>query len=291
MKTIVLLLVAFGFNGAFALSTPDNSSQKSYYGAEFYERVLGASQDTELKTALKDILKSGHIPVEGGFDKLVTETECRSTKNCYSHVAYGYDRARKFLFGQYYLVDLGGNNYGVREMYCDRVYEKSDFNGAGFPGPGIIPDNNVVNVEHTWPQSKFSGRYSKELQKSDMHHLFPTDSKMNSLRGNTIFGEVDRDKGKTKCDASRFGTGTAGSTQIYEPPANHKGHVARALFYFSVRYDMQIRPEEEVVLKKWHREHPVDADEADRNDVIAQIQGDRNPFIDHPEMVDKISDF
>jgi deoxyribonuclease I len=54
---------------------------------------------------------------------------------------------------------------------------------------------------------------------------------------------------------------------------------------------MVIRPEEEVILKKWNREHPVDAEEADRNDVIAQIQGDRNPFIDHPEMVDQIADF
>ena len=124
-----------------------------------------------------------------------------------------------------------------------------------------------------------------------MHHLYPTDSKMNSIRGNTIFGEVNQDHGNLNCSASRYGSGTAGSTLIYEPPSDHKGHVARSLFYFSVRYDLPIRPEEEVVLKKWNQEHPVDEEEKARNDEIAKLQGDRNPFVDHPEMADEISDF
>lgn len=298
MKALVLLLVALGVittttteGAAFALSSSNNSNRVSYYGSDFYEHTLGRVRDGELKKALKDILAAGHVPVQGGFDKIVEDKDCRGMKDCYTHVTYGYDRARKFLFGQYYLVDMGGKDYGVREMYCDRVYDESDFKGGPAPAPGVIPDHQVVNVEHTWPQSKFTGRFPKEMQKSDMHHLFPTDSVMNSLRGNTIFGEVSHDKGKTKCTVSRYGTGTAGSTQIYEPPDSHKGPVARALLYFSVRYDAAIRQEEEVVLKKWNREYPVDAEEADRNDAIAQIQGNRNPFIDHPEMAEQITDF
>ena len=291
IKTLVVLLVVGVVNGAFAQVASMGGNQKAYYGAEFYSQVLGHAKDKDLKAALKNILASGHVPTEGSFDQIVSETDCGLKKNCYKHTAYGYDRARKFLFGQFYLVQVDASNYGIKEMYCDRVYQKEDFKNGPKPGPGVIPDNTVINVEHTWPQSKFTGRFPKEMQKSDMHHLFPTDSVMNSLRGNTFFGEVDHDKGTTKCSASRFGTGTIGNTPIYEPPAPHKGHVARALFYFAVRYDMVIRPEEEVILKKWNREHPVDAEEMDRNDVIAQIQGDRNPFIDHPELVDQIADF
>lgn len=288
MKAFVLVL--FLGLGAFAFqATPTTTTQKAYYGEDFYLNVLGQKKDVELKASLKKILQSGHIPTEEGFDKLVDK--CDSQKGCYTHTAYGYDRARKFLFGEFYLVKLDAANYGIKEMYCDRIYQKEDFKSGLQPGPGIIPDNTIINVEHTWPQSKFTGRFQKEMQKSDMHHLFPTDSVMNSLRGNTIFGDVNRDKGPTKCSASRYGTGTAGSTLIYEPPQDHKGHVARALFYFSVRYEMPIRQEEEVVLKKWNAEHPVDEEEMARNDVIAKIQGDRNPFVDHPEMAAQIADF
>lgn len=286
---VVLFLFAGVINAAVAPKASSQSTQKPYYGAEFYAHVLGYTHDAELKSAVKNILASGHVPTEGGFDKLVVD--CESQKNCYKHTAYGYDRARQFIFGKFYLVKLDGNSYGIKEMYCDRVYQKEDFKKGAMPGPGIIPDSSIINVEHTWPQSKFTGRYQKEMQKSDLHHLFPTDSVMNSLRGNTFFGEVDHDKGKTKCDASRFGTGTIGNTPIYEPPQNHKGHVARALFYFSVRYEMPIRPEEEVILKKWNRENPVDQEEMVRNEAIAEVQGDRNPFIDHPEMAEQIADF
>lgn len=291
MKALVLLLVLGFVNVSFAQIASMGGSQKAYYGADFYSKVLGYSKDKELKATLKDILSVGHVAIDGSFDKLVSDSECGLTKNCYKHTSYGYDRVRKIFFGLYYLVQLEPNNYGIREMYCDRIYKNEDFTKGTKPGPGVVPESSIINIEHTWPQSKFTGRYPKDLQKSDMHHLFPTDAVMNSLRGNTFFGEVSKDKGTTKCAASRFGTGTMGTTLIYEPPTDHKGHVARALFYFATRYEMVIRPEEEVVLKKWHHEHPVDEDEMKRNDFIAQIQGDRNPFIDHPELVDQIADF
>ena len=289
MVKFSVLLLLFISNAVFASQGPASNIQKAYYGEKFYDQVLGKEHDNDLKDALKKILKSGHIAVDGGFDQIVDR--CGSLKNCVTHTAYGYDRARVFLFGKFYLVKLDASNYGIKEMYCDRIYQKEDFKSGSQPGPGIVPSSTIINVEHTWPQSKFSGRYSKELQKSDMHHLFPTDSVMNALRGNNIFGEVQQDQGSTKCSASRFGVGSAGPATIYEPPADHKGHVARSLFYFSIRYDLPIRPEEEVVLKKWNHEHPVDAEELARNDEIAKLQGDRNPFIDHAELADDIADF
>ena len=284
MKKVFALLFLFVFQSAFALT-----KQNFYYGDDFYLHVLGAAQNEEVKDALKKILKSGHVPKENAADQMVVS--CDGIQNCYSHKSAGYERARVFLFGQFYLTKIDGANYGIKEKYCDRIYQKEDFKSGNPPGPNLVPDNTVVNVEHTWPQSKFSKRYSKELQKSDMHHLYPTDSAMNSLRGNTLFGEVQNDVGSIKCSASRFGSGSAGSTNIFEPPADHKGHVARSIFYFSIRYDLAIRPEEEVILKKWNHEHPVDAEELARNGEIEKIQGDRNPFVDHAELADQIADF
>lgn len=291
MNKAYALLFFFAANMAcaYAPNTLQNTVQNAYYGEDFYSRVLGKAHDDAVKEALKKILKSGHAHQENGMDKIVES--CDSEKNCSSHKAAGYERARVFLFGQFYLTKLDASNYGIKEMYCDRVYQKEDFKKGNQPGPNVVPDNTVINVEHTWPQSKFSRRFPKEMQKSDIHHLYPTDSAMNSLRGNTIFGEVEHDSGSIKCSTSRFGSGSAGATLIFEPPADHKGHVARSLFYFSVRYDMPIRPEEEVILKKWNHEHPVDAEEQARNGEIEKVQGNRNPFVDHSELADQISDF
>lgn len=262
---------------------------KNYYGTEFYDYTLVSAHDEELKMALKKILKSGHIRQSDKADQLVES--CSGVKNCFEQTSLGYDGARRFLFGNFYLVKLNDGQFGVHEKYCDRIYQKEDFKSGNLPGPDVIPEGTVINIEHTWPQSKFSGRYPKDLQKADMHHLFPTDSKMNSLRGNSPFGEVQQDSGSAKCSASRFGSSLESNVKVFEPPRDHRGHVARALFYFSMRYDMPIKPSEESILKKWNKDQPVDAEELARNEEIYKLQGNRNPFIDHPELADNISDF
>jgi endonuclease I len=93
------------------------------------------------------------------------------------------------------------------------------------------------------------------------------------------------------CKGPRFGLGTAGSQEVFEPPQDHKGNVARALFYFATRYELTIGKAEEEVLRKWNQEDPVDQEELDRNEEIFKVQQNRNPFVDFPELVDRISDF
>ncbi|RYZ68005.1 MAG: nuclease, partial [Proteobacteria bacterium] len=78
---------------------------------------------------------------------------------------------------------------------------------------------------------------------------------------------------------------------FFEPPDAHKGNVARALFYFSVRYNIKIDPIEENFLKAWNKADPVDQEESGRNEAIMKIQGNRNPFVDFPELADSIGDF
>ena len=77
----------------------------------------------------------------------------------------------------------------------------------------------------------------------------------------------------------------------FEPPDSHKGNVARAMFYFSMRYNMRIDPVQEKFLKKWNKLDPIDAAERLRNRRIKDIQGNSNPFIDDPFLADRISDF
>lgn len=267
---------------------PNASQLVPYYGEDFYNQLRSGVGNEDLIQKIKQVLRSYHI--RQGSKPDVIARDCQGQSGCYSHVSVGYGRARIFLLGQFYLVDQG-NGYGIKEVYCNRIYTEKDFNGSK-PGPNKLPDNKVLNVEHTWPQSRFSGRHPDDIQKSDLHHLFPTDSELNAIRGNLRFGEVIHDKKELKCNSgARFGTGNRRGSDIFEPPRNHVGNVARALFYFSLRYDLPIDADEESVLRKWSKEDPIDEEEALRNQEIYKAQGNRNPFIDFPFLEERISDF
>ena len=279
---IVLLGVSHFLNPAQARI---QNELKPYYSREFYRAVESGAQDQELKEILHYILSQTHTHGSDGFDRV--GSGCQS--KCYQHRSIGYDRARVFLMGYFYLDQKNGE-YGVREVYCEKRVTEREFKSKK-PGPNRIPDNRVVNAEHTWPQSRFTGKFPKDMQKSDLHHLFPTDTQMNSARSNFPFGEVVRDSQDLKCPGSRVGSIMESRGTYFEPPENHKGNVARALFYFSVRYKMPIDPIQEKYLRVWHFQDIPDDEEIRRNQEIFEAQGNRNPFIDHPELVDSIGDF
>lgn len=268
-----------------SLSQGQAAVPPAYYGREFSSTN---ATGPELKENLFRILNGYHQRIENDFDRIVPG--CEESQRCYRHTAIGYTNARKFLFGDFYLVRQG-NDYGVKDLYCQRVALAAEFPGAK-PGPNVVPDPNVMNAEHTWPQSKFSRLFPQDDQKSDLHHLYPTDSQMNSKRGNEEFGNVGVDSEQLKCSVSRLGNPKSGVKAIvFEPPAGHRGNVARAVFYFSTRYKMQVSPLQEATLKEWNRADPVDEEEKARNERIFDLQKNRNPFVDFPELADRISDF
>ncbi len=183
-----------------------------------------------------------------------------------------YREARRVLFSQ---IDNHGGQ--VRDVYTGRVITTH-----GIP-PADGPDG--VNTEHTYPKSRGTG-HSDAV--ADLFHLFPTDSQANAQRGSYCFGEV-------KEVLWRNGEAKLGHDQdgrlVFEPPDAHKGNVARAMFYVSATYGLRIPDAEEVVLKRWTDLDPVDDAERQRNDAIAAVQGNRNPFIDAPDLAGQVSDF
>jgi deoxyribonuclease-1 len=153
-----------------------------------------------------------------------------------------------------------------------------------------MPDGSVINIEHTWPQSKFPKRKSK-VQKSDLHHLFPTDTAINNDRANHTFFNLVNSSPITDCPTSKLGYNRTLRQMSFEPPTEHKGNVARALFYFAIRYKGRINDVEEAVLRLWNILDPVDEQELRRNDLIESKQGNRNLFIDNPALADSILNF
>lgn len=192
-----------------------------------------------------------------------------------NHVSYGYESAKNAMFSH---IDNEGGK--IRGVYTGEYYSHPYNDNRATQ---TKTNENEMNCEHTWPQSKgISG-----TSKADLHHLFPTFSYVNSKRGNHPFGDVT--------DGEIFGTSDYFSemkNNLFEPADQHKGNVARAMLYMMVRYD---NPSDFIdsnnqfmTFKAWDKLDPVDDAERTRNDLVETYQYNRNPFIDCPQFVDAL---
>jgi endonuclease I len=112
---------------------------------------------------------------------------------------------------------------------------------------------------------------------SDLFNLRPANPAVNSSRGNLPY--VD--------GTGSYGTRSGG----WYPGDQEKGDIARAVFYMNTRWALSVSTSSVGDLNmfiRWNYEDPVDDFERQRNDVIYQNQHNRNPYVDHPELVDKV---
>jgi deoxyribonuclease-1 len=262
----------------------DSFAALSYYPQSTLEKFQDQNLSREnLKNEIFNLSAKIHIKNKDKSDTL--SDTCPKDSECVSQKSdYTYKEARQIMFGELFLQDLGNGHYQLKEVYCNNTLDESK--GVG---PHLIPNQKYVNCEHTWPQSKFSKQFPTELQKTDLHHLFPVDMKANSTRNNNPFGEVNGRPTHDQCLDSQIGESLDDShVRSFEPPKEHKGNVARAIYYFSTRYKIDIDEREAKYLKLWNEEDPVDEAELERNDKIMQLQGNRNPFIDYPALINRL---
>ncbi|MGV3526884.1 MAG: endonuclease I family protein [Candidatus Sericytochromatia bacterium] len=167
--------------------------------------------------------------------------------------------------------------------------ELGDANGDGKKGDGI-------NCEHTWPQSFFD---KQGAMRTDLHHLFPTLSTPNSQRGSLPYGLASEGRVTYATASGSKAISRPQGGPVFEPNTPHKGNAARALLYFYLRYyDQPIRQSEYragdffvqrlPLFRNWLALDPIDAQEQLRHQRVFERQGNRNPFIDIPELLDLI---
>lgn len=166
---------------------------------------------------------------------------------------------------------------------------------------------DCYNREHSFPKSWFDDR---KPMYTDINHLYPTDGRVNGQRSNHPFGECAN--GTTLSSSNgvkalgRLGTSTfpGFSGTVFEPADEYKGDFARTYFYMAAAYNSSISTWHSEMLAgnsfpayktwavnlllKWHRQDPVSDKERKRNDAVYKQQGNRNPFIDHPDMAEHI---
>lgn len=188
----------------------------------------------------------------------------------------------------------------VWDMYSDITNYTFGTDQCGSYGS----EGDCYNREHSVPKSWFSER---SPMKSDVWHVYPTDGKVNGMRSNYPFGEVASDAPGSENGFSKWGKcKTPGySHTVFEPNDEYKGDFARTYFYFATRYKgvatsgygaevfssayPYITKWQLDMLLRWHEQDPVSQKELDRNEAVYESrQGNRNPFIDYPELVDLI---
>jgi deoxyribonuclease I len=188
------------------------------------------------------------------------------------HSVYSYDSARNHMYSDY--DNQNGWIEGVYTGYMVQTWG--------------IPDHTVVNTEHTWPQSMGADGDAR----SDMQHLFPCKSTVNTSRGNLPFGEVVTSSSGYPIGGADRGTNAQGIT-VFEPRAEHKGDCARSMFYFLIRYgnrfDFMNQANQELVLRNWSSNDLPGTWEDNRQDAIGGLQNRRNPFVDHPAFMDRMA--
>ncbi|MFC3160754.1 Por secretion system C-terminal sorting domain-containing protein [Chryseobacterium arachidis] len=272
-RTLFPFLLLFAFFNAFAQAP-----------AGYYNAAAGLT-GFNLKTALNQIITTGHTP---GLSYNNLWTAYQTTDRDYDYE----------------------NDGSILDIYSENPIGADPYNftyGTNQCGSSYSQEGDCYNREHIVPQSLFNQGLP---MRGDAHFVRATDGKVNNERGSLPYGKVGS-ANYTSLNGSKRGTSASpGFTgTVFEPIDAFKGDVARMIFYFVTRYETQLETFTSAngtgnmlgtsafpglqnweldQLLIWHLQDPVSPAEVRRNNATYTYQGNRNPYIDHPEYVNQI---
>lgn len=159
-----------------------------------------------------------------------------------------------------------------------------------------------MNREHSLPKSWWGGSTTIPAY-VDLFHLYPAEAVANQKKSNYPLGQVSTQTWTNGVSTLGKGVNSGGASYVFEPADEYKGDFARTYFYMVTCYqDMNWVTTWQVangaypslqqwainLLLQWHRNDPVSQKEINRNEAVYQVQNNRNPFIDHPELAEYI---
>ena len=236
--------------------------------AEYYNSIDGTKGGATLKSALHNLIKE------------------------HEQISYGSGSSK--TWGAFYTTDaiVENGQRRVLDMYSN---EKRYFGSKGEAVSGM-------NIEHSLPKSWWGG--NKNNAYCDLHHLNPSDQNANSRKSNYPLGEVTDESWSNGVTTVGKGNIDGSSQNAFEPCDEYKGDFARTYMYMftcyqdltweytSMNYENSayptLKPWAVQLLLKWHKQDPVSEKEVNRNNAVYAIQGNRNPFIDYPQLADYV---
>ena len=205
-----------------------------------------------------------------------------------------YGSGESSTWGAFYTTDAAIEN-GQRRVLDMYSPEKRYFGNKGSAVSGM-------NIEHSVPKSWWGGNQNNAY--CDLHHLNPSDETANSRKNNYPLGELTSESwtngvasvGKAKVDGN--------STNAFEPSDEYKGDFARTFMYmFTCYQDLTyeytwmnyensayptLKPWAVELLLRWSKQDPVSEKEVARNNAVYAVQGNRNPYIDYPQLAEYV---
>lgn len=239
----------------------------------YYSSIDFNADKTTLMSTLFDLLKTDfkHLNYRASNSKYSSETAYLLTDRDYEKDPLTLEETN--------------SNKWKTSVVIDPLYDESS--------PTWSSNFTQYNREHIWAKSRGFSDYESSYAGTDMHHLRLADPSENSSRENKFFD--DNTTNTTWCPPSK----------------DDRGDLARAIFYMATRYsqyetnspwlilvenpketncetsETQSSPAEFGVLStllRWHKEDPVSTFELGRNNFVYNVQGNRNPFIDYPDL-------
>lgn len=233
---------------------------------EGYYSSLKGKKGAELKTAIHDIIKKANV--------------------------LEYGSGNRNTWWGFWSTDRNENGYFIDRYSSEKEWVKSTSQGAAGAG---------MNIEHSFPKSWWGGAKSQAYK--DLYNLMPCESKINSTKSNYPMGIVvsgDIGNGWTK-----VGKGTDGKW-YWEPADPWKGDFARGYMYMATAYqdyNWEGTQAHQILLQgayptlqkwaytlyiQWAKADKPDAIEIKRNNDVAKIQGNRNPYVDFPNLMEYV---
>ena len=239
-------------------TTLEGTSVDTYYTGDYAAEELVDLSGDALLQVLRSLMTSthSHVTEYGDCRDYAVKTDCEN-----------------------------GDGVTINLMYSSFVSNRGEY---------INDTSKGWNREHVWPQSL--GGFSTSGAGADLHHIRPTDSSLNGTRGNLKYGIVTSGSEMYGTVVTNSAHGGKKNSTYMEPLDNVKGDVARICLYVWARYGGELAKCSTVtnvfesidVLLQWHEMDPVDTWEMGRNEVVYAIQGNRNVFIDYPELAWKV---
>lgn len=210
---------------------------------------------------------------------------------------YRYGSGTKKTWDGFFYTDRDTITNQVLDMYSNNIrYFDPEHPTASVSG---------FDIEHMLPKSWWGGDVNPAY--CDLFHLVPGDYSANRSKSNHAPG-IPAD---STFNNGSFVTGSGaayGLTRVFCPEDQYKGDFARAYFYIATCYGdsltwlekgepgvamtnegwQEFQPWLRDLLVEWHRMDPVSEKEKARAIEVNKIQGNRNPFIDYPDLVEFI---
>lgn len=250
----------------------------------------------------------GFAQIPSGYYNTATGTGYTLKTQLYNIIKGHTDNGYAGLYTTYQTSDVDNfyeNDGTVLDMYSENPSGTDPYNystGSTQRCGSYSVEGDCYNREHIIPQSVFN---EQSPMVADAHFITPTDGKVNGMRSNYPHGTVSSAT-YTSQNGSKLGSSSVSgySGTVFEPINAFKGDIARMYFYFATRYENTVAGYSYAMfdgssnkvfttaflntLLAWHAQDPVSAREIARNNAIYARQGNRNPYIDHPEYVNQI---